>query len=773
MANISLNVGATSVNASLMTPTNIKDGSVTTDKLADGAVTANKIADGAVTTVKLADGSVTTSKLADGSVTTEKLNADVREQISDLKSDLNDEAITVTSLHMDSLQDDTFNLKPNRVIFKKIHIEKPSVINAITVHSTGHIAGQHFNVAIYNLNFTELTTMSGKNRGGSTLRYYVETGERGFLGDDTECAIPKVELCGDYLVAYKTGAQGNSTIRVKQEESYCSQSYVSTYPSKFTSGIFENSFAVDIDLVFKNEPIEISRQATVVNNGTIHVCGIDSSKKLYGYDTSDTKIVVSADNGATWTEICSYTYTPLQIVVDNTNSCAYYSSGARIFKITGLSSGATLEEITPTGKRHSFAMTLCESLCISHGYLWYGEYSTSTAAGDGSYDAEASNQLNYPYLLRYNLATGVWHRSAQFSARHVHCCVPDTDYLYIIVGDYNIGQDVGVHRLTFSGIVDDADLQDEVVRFTSATTESFAGRVTVSGQNWYNVNALIHKINNVKCLIGGSDRPLASCVVTKIEDEVSGSAVSFPQCFSYQNPPADETSWNSFFDDRGNLWVVTRETSTSKLMVMTYPYDKVYVVHDFGELLPYVGGYYSSANNVLWIANKKINLPYIGTSNSITPKALSNLLDVPLDMVNTSTYGAIAYLENGEISCDAKNGNVNTGGNVGVVTTNYIDVTDYQSVSCVFRITDIKNASSTLRVHVDALNDQGTKVQETFVAITSADIGKQVLRTLDVSRISGNVKIRAFFAFASNNPGVELSGVIQKFDLLGILNQFG
>ena len=80
MANISLNVGATSVNASLMTPTNIKDGSVTTDKLADGAVTSNKIA----------DDSVTTSKLADGSVTTEKLNEDVREQISDLKSEISD-----------------------------------------------------------------------------------------------------------------------------------------------------------------------------------------------------------------------------------------------------------------------------------------------------------------------------------------------------------------------------------------------------------------------------------------------------------------------------------------------------------------------------------------------------------------------------------------------------------------------------------------------------------------------------------------------------------
>lgn len=76
MANISLNVGATSVNASLMTPTNIKDGSVTTSKLADGAVIENKIADGAVTS----------AKLADGSVTTEKLNAAVRGQISDLKS---------------------------------------------------------------------------------------------------------------------------------------------------------------------------------------------------------------------------------------------------------------------------------------------------------------------------------------------------------------------------------------------------------------------------------------------------------------------------------------------------------------------------------------------------------------------------------------------------------------------------------------------------------------------------------------------------------------
>lgn len=86
MANISLNVGATSVNASLMTPTNIKDGSVTTSKLADGAVTANKIANGAVTSNKIANGAVTTVKLADGSVTTEKLNDAVRGQVNALSN---------------------------------------------------------------------------------------------------------------------------------------------------------------------------------------------------------------------------------------------------------------------------------------------------------------------------------------------------------------------------------------------------------------------------------------------------------------------------------------------------------------------------------------------------------------------------------------------------------------------------------------------------------------------------------------------------------------
>ena len=76
MANISLNVGATSVNASLMTPTNIKDGSVTTDKLADGAVTSAKLADNAVLEEKISDGAVTANKIANGAVTTEKLNKD-------------------------------------------------------------------------------------------------------------------------------------------------------------------------------------------------------------------------------------------------------------------------------------------------------------------------------------------------------------------------------------------------------------------------------------------------------------------------------------------------------------------------------------------------------------------------------------------------------------------------------------------------------------------------------------------------------------------------
>lgn len=69
MANISLNVGATSVNASLMTPTNIKDGSVTTDKIADGAVTA------------------------------EKLNDAVRGQISDLNSAISDIQTDMGVLH--------------------------------------------------------------------------------------------------------------------------------------------------------------------------------------------------------------------------------------------------------------------------------------------------------------------------------------------------------------------------------------------------------------------------------------------------------------------------------------------------------------------------------------------------------------------------------------------------------------------------------------------------------------------------------------------------
>lgn len=693
-------------------------------------------------------------------------------EVDDLKSNLGENNNRLLSLRLDSLKDETLNLKPNRVIFKKIHVEKPTVINSITVHSTNHIAGQHFNVAIYNLNFTELTTMSGPNRGGAVLRYFVETGERGFLGDDTECSIPKVELCGDYLVAYKTGAQLNSKIRVVQENSYCTRGYLSKYPSRITSGILDNVYAVDIDLGYIQQPLEISRAVSVVDVGAIHVCGIDSNKKLYGYNTSTQKIINSADNGASWTDMCDYTYTPIQIVADVSNSCAYYSSGARIFKITGLSAGATITEITPTDKRHSFAMTLCDSLCLSHGYLWYGEYSTATAAPDGSYDAEASNQLNYPFLLRYNLSTGEWRKSAQFSARHIHCCVPDTNYLYIIVGDYGIGQGVGVHRLAFSDIVDNADLQDGVVQYTSLTTESFVGRIDISGQNWYNVNALIHTISGVKCLIGGSDRPLASCVITKLEDEVVGSAISFPQCFSYAQPPADETCWNSVLDDRGNLWVVTRETSTSKLLVMTPPYNKVYLVHDFGSLLPYVGGYYSSANNILWIGSLKVSLPYIGTSNSVTPGGMVDVLGLSLDNYIAGANGTVAKLDNDEYAFSIDSGNSSAGSTAGIAETDYMDITDYVSVVGVFRVVNLQNATSQVRLHVDAVNEQGIKIKEKFLAITSADVGKQITVTLDTSSIAGNVKIRAFIQTSRNNQNSEFEAVLQKLNAIRLLNQF-
>lgn len=73
----------------------IPDGSITTEKLADSAVTSDKIADNSIIEAAIQDGSVSNRKIASKSVTAEKLADDVKNQLNEIKNDLDDRNITL------------------------------------------------------------------------------------------------------------------------------------------------------------------------------------------------------------------------------------------------------------------------------------------------------------------------------------------------------------------------------------------------------------------------------------------------------------------------------------------------------------------------------------------------------------------------------------------------------------------------------------------------------------------------------------------------------
>ena len=64
-------------------------------------------------------------------------------------------------------------------------------------------------------------------------------------------------------------------------------------------------------------------------------------------------------------------------------------------------------------------------------------------------------------------------------------------------------------------------------------------------------------------------------------------------------------------------------------------------------------------------------------------------------------------------------------------------------------------------------------MKETFVSVTSSDVGKQILRVLDTSSLSGNHKIRAYIYMSTSNMNAVFSAVLQKLEGLSVLNQFG
>lgn len=684
--------------------------------------------------------------------------AQTQEKLGELKEDIDALSDSQKSMLIEQLRDEkvVVQLKPNRIYLRKIEFALPTVIDHFVIESNNHTPGQTFNIAVYNKDFSEVQIQSGKSTSGAVTTYGCESGNREWLGNRTEVAIPPVELVGTFYVAYKT-INASSTIAAENSDGLTNSGFLTYYPQTFET-LYDVPFSVSFGC--HEKPTISGNKAVTVTKNTYRVLGIDAQNRLYGHNTSTGYICKSGDNGKTWTDFARIPAgaAPSYIVVDG-DSAAYYQCGGKIYKISSLSSGATITDITPA-KKHPFGATLTKSICIANGYLWYGEYTYSTAAPDGSYTAENANKINNPYVLRYKLSTGVWYISATITgARHIHDIIPDDNCLWVIVGDAGIHANVGVHKIPFSGIVDGSDNADTCIRWTGQYSQGYVGKVDVAGQEWYNVTARIGRINGVKCLIGGSDRPIANCVVTKLEDEVEGSATSFPQGFSYAGQPSTETTWNSIFDSNGWLYGITRETTTSKLTVTPPPYCSTYVIYDFGEVLQPYEVFYSPAIHVLWIKDMRIVLPYfnINSCNIVEKHTFKNRNDYAVlpDYSARVAFDAADYIH-------IKNGDQNSMTRRGI-QTELFDASLYDSVIVEYRVEKVDKHGKTMepRFHVHIEDSTGTQKREFNVMTLTPDMDRRIA-TLDISSVTGNCAVVACFATPGGGANLEVSGYIER-----------
>jgi hypothetical protein len=286
----------------------------------------------------------------------------------------------------------------------------------------------------------------------------------------------------------------------------------------------------------------------------------------WGLNTSNFKICMSTDSGATFTDMMaqpSYGGASIYDMVFDATKLYVFTSDMRIFQSSDLTAGATWTEITcpvSAGLRRSVAVARPYGITVWNDYVVMGEYSGATDLQNDPSDPAG------PRLLKYGPLSGTpaWSLAKQFTAaRHVHSLFQDgVSKLWVSLGDAGYGADIGLWRMT------------DIVANTITKWTTISAPYT----DYYGVDVI--EINpGVGCAAGiycTSDRPGHHLLFSKAAGNAGGFNLStqLPRL----NTDTAETVRSLAYDKNGtkNLYYFTAESSDIALYVTPPPYTQAY-----------------------------------------------------------------------------------------------------------------------------------------------------------------------------------------------------
>jgi len=338
--------------------------------------------------------------------------------------------------------------------------------------------------------------------------------------------------------------------------------------------------------------LPLQSQATVATM-TVNFLRKNSALDSHMWGMAGGYLYESIDVGATWTRRMAYPAgkTPQDLAFNAAGTIPYLLTfDGTVYEGTGLTSGDTWTDITPAAKSAN-AMGRPYALTSDGTYLWWGEYS------------DAPNEISGgPKVHRYDLTGKTWVVSKQFAnARHVHAfyAVPGV-LMFASLGDVGWGNDVGLWRITPSGIVSGGP--DNWTQWTTPVSPrtGFVGVNPIFFSGYAGTNDGLYV---------AADGATGQHV---LYSKTSGSPGSFnlsAQVFAPADSPSGETVRALARDgSTGNLVWFTAETTSPAVYMAAPPFGRSAQIHRFSSAMPFVGRS-EIASGVCLCGNSRITLP--------------------------------------------------------------------------------------------------------------------------------------------------------------------
>lgn len=486
--------------------------------------------------------------------------------------------------------------------YSRLDVASKSILNYVIIDiKTKGSSSKLLEVGIYDDSFNLITS--------SEVREIISAGKN-------YIALPHVSLGrGEYFIGVTTNSLDAEFLINDHAGGYTSSSAM---PLESNPDAVISPQCLQATAVLNSYPV-INGELEVETGRKWRVYGIDeTNRQPWGLNTQTFYICKSVDSGATFIDVM---YTPplgngIADLIVSGGKIYILMNDMNLYESSDMTESATWTNITcPVNDdlRSPNAVARPYGLEVWSGYVYLGEY---TAGNGVTGEVRTTGQsmgpdpVRGPRILKFNLSTREWSISREFKkARHIHSFLnAGSAVLWVSVGDALWGDEIGIHRLTESGLdAGSSDGDDSWTQWTSSTppnTSHYPVDFTVisDGNKTYDGETAINGIYQT------SDRPGKHVLYTGLAGEIGKFNVS-AQNFA-TNGISTETVRSIVADtDNRNLWYFSAETTDPAIYVSPPPYAQSIRVKGFknGELNNLFRSVYSNGYIMMFNVRFKVS----------------------------------------------------------------------------------------------------------------------------------------------------------------------